>query len=99
MYILLDEQTVKEIIPDIDPVFPGVPITDRYAPDFVYKLMHVSDDVTVAQNDIYDPETQTFAPQNIAPNGRFNDLASESGGGYNALITICTGREVVTVYA
>lgn len=62
MYILLHDNTVSEIIPDIDPVFPGVPITDRYAPDFISWLMHVPDDTEVRQNDLYDAETGTFAP-------------------------------------
>lgn len=62
MYILLHDNTVSEIIPDINPIFPGVPIQDRYAPDFVAQLMHVPDDTEVRQNDVYDPETGTFAP-------------------------------------
>ena len=62
MYILLtDNNTVAEIIPDENPIFPGVPIEDRYAPDFVEKLLHVSDETEVEQNWVYDPETQTFA--------------------------------------
>lgn len=62
MYILLTEQnTVAEIIPDENPFFPNIPIEQRYAPDFVAKLMHVSDDTEVAQNWVYDPETQTFS--------------------------------------
>jgi|GEM_PF-2288421 len=54
MYILLENSAVKEIIPDFDPVFPGIPITERYAPDFVKKLICVSDDTEVGQNWTYD---------------------------------------------
>lgn len=61
MYILLDSNTVKEIIPDENPVFPGVPIEKRYPPDFVAKLLYVEDDIEVAQNWIYDPESETFS--------------------------------------
>lgn len=62
MYILLtDESTVAEIIPDENPIFPGVPIEQRYAPDFVAKLLHFPDETEVEQNWVYDPETQTFA--------------------------------------
>lgn len=61
MYILLTKKnTVAEIIPDEDPVFPGVPIEKRYAPDFIAKLLHFSDDTQVNQKWIYDTETQTF---------------------------------------
>ena len=61
-YVLLTvENTVQEIIPDIDPVFPGVPIEDRYTPDFVARLIRVPDSVAVEQNWLYDPETGEFS--------------------------------------
>lgn len=62
MYLLISETNyVAEIIPDEDPIFPGVPIEHRYTPDFVAKLLHVADDTDVKQNQIYDPETGTFS--------------------------------------
>lgn len=62
MYILLSESNyVAEIIPDEDPIFPGIPIGQRYAPDFVAKLLHVAGDTSVKQNQVYDPETGTFS--------------------------------------
>ena len=62
MYILLtDKKTVMEIIPDEDPVFPGVPISARYAPSFVAKLLHVDDATEAEQNWLYDPETGVFS--------------------------------------
>lgn len=62
MYILLTkENAVSEIIPDYDPVFPGVPVPARYAPDFVANLMRVEDDTEVRQNWVYDPDSQTFS--------------------------------------
>ena len=62
MYILLSESNyVAELIPDEDPIFPGIPIEQRYAPDFVAKLLHVADDTAVKQNQVYDPETGTFS--------------------------------------
>lgn len=62
MYILLsEEKTVSEIIPDENPIFPGIPIEQRYAPDFVSKLIHFPNGILVEQNWIYDPETQTFS--------------------------------------
>lgn len=61
MYILLNNNAVAEIIPDEDPIFPGIPIEQRYAPDFVSKLLHVADDTAVKQNQVYDPETGTFS--------------------------------------
>lgn len=62
MYILLSEtNAVYEIIPDIDPVFPGVPIEARYAPEFIKNLKYFPDSVEVEQNWVYDPETNTFS--------------------------------------
>lgn len=61
MYILLDENKVKEIIPDINPVFHGIPIEERYTADFVASLLHVGDDTEVQQNWVYNPETGTFS--------------------------------------
>ena len=61
LYILLDEKgTAQELIPDIDPVFPGVPIEERYAPDFVSRLIHVPDDTEVQQRWVYDRESGLF---------------------------------------
>ena len=69
MYILLtDKHTVAEIIPDENSIFPGVPIYERYAPDFVAKLLHFPDETEVEQNWEYDPETETFSkPQAPEP--------------------------------
>ena len=58
---MLDEKgTAQELIPDIDPVFPGVPIEERYAPDFVSRLIHVPDDTEVQQRWVYDRESGLF---------------------------------------
>lgn len=63
MYVLLTESsTVAEIIPDIDPVFPGISIEARYTAEFVASLLHVDDETDVQQNWIYDPERGAFAP-------------------------------------
>ena len=54
MYILLDaDNIVLEIIPDEDPVFPGVPVSDRYAPDFVARLTQVEDDPSAQPGKMY----------------------------------------------
>lgn len=71
MYILLNENIVTEIIPDENPVFPGVPIEARYSPAFVSKLIHVDDATDVSQNWVYDAETGTFSeppePEPVEP--------------------------------
>ena len=71
MYILIEDNTAIEIIPDVDPAFPDIPIEKRYSPSFLNKLQHFSDDTAVEQNWSYDPETQTFSepeePEPIEP--------------------------------
>ncbi|RKI64702.1 hypothetical protein D7V91_15670 [bacterium 1xD42-67] len=50
MYILLmDDDAVQEIVPDEDPVFPGIPIEERYAPDFVARLIYMPAGTQVEQ--------------------------------------------------
>lgn len=64
MYILLSDQNrVLEIIPDEDPIFPGVPIEERYAPDFISQLAHFPDDTEVGPNWSYGPEGNRFWPE------------------------------------
>lgn len=59
-YILLANNTVKEIIPDIDPLLPDFPIEKRYPAAFLATLIPVEDNVEVEQNWLY--ENGTFAP-------------------------------------
>jgi hypothetical protein len=61
-YILLDDLSVAEIIPAEDPIFPDIPLEERYAPDFIAQLLPVEDTVEVEQNWIYDAGAGTFAP-------------------------------------
>lgn len=60
-YILLEDNKVKEIIPDFNPVFPGIPIEKRYPSAFIAQLIPVEDDVEVEQNWVYDLEAGTFS--------------------------------------
>lgn len=61
MYILIEDHIVKEIIPAEDPIFPGIPISGRYEPAFVQRLLEVPDGTEVLQNWRYDPESGTFS--------------------------------------
>ena len=60
MYVRLDGGVVMEIIPDIDPAFPDVPISERYPADFIAELMHVPDDETAEVGMVYNAETDSF---------------------------------------
>lgn len=62
MYILLDNNAVKEFIPDINHAFPEIPIEKRYPPAFVEKLVYVEDATDILAGYVYDPETETFSP-------------------------------------
>lgn len=59
--LLTEENTVAEIIPEENPIFPGVPVEERYAPDFVGRLLRVPEGTEVGQNWVYDRETDTFS--------------------------------------
>lgn len=93
MYILFDRNNkVLEIIPEEDPHFPGVPVTERYAPDFVVQLVRFPEGTKVAQNWTYDPDKNEFIPDGTTAaqytaddmfKALLGTLASESGGGGN----------------
>lgn len=71
-YIRVDNNKAAEIIPEFNPVFPDIPIEERYEKDFVAKLIP-DETETVQVGWIYDPETGEFTaplppvpvPQNI----------------------------------
>ena len=60
-YAYCPEGVVLEIIPEFDPIFPGVPIEDRYSPTFLALCIFVPDGIPVESGWIYDPETNTFS--------------------------------------
>jgi len=44
-YLFIRDGIVAEIIPEEYPIFPGIPITERFAPDFLAKCEAVPDEV------------------------------------------------------
>lgn len=61
-YIRLNaSNVVMEIILGEDPVFPGIPIEQRYHADFIAALIQTADETEVEQNWIYNPDDQTFS--------------------------------------
>lgn len=46
-YAHIRENTVYELIPEFDPVFPGVPIEQRFAPDFLARCEPVDGTIQV----------------------------------------------------
>lgn len=59
-YILLNRGITVEIIPELDPIFPDVPIHQRYSAEFLDKCVSVEDDVNVTTGMQYDYDNQTF---------------------------------------
>lgn len=55
-----------EIIPDLDPVFPEIPVTERYAPDFLAQCVERTDEQISSEGIklgmLYDAEADTFKP-------------------------------------
>ena len=62
-YVYLVENKVHEIIPEFNPVFPDIPIANRYSAEFLADCVAVDDATEVEQNYIYNPETKTFTPE------------------------------------
>ena len=79
MYIRLDaDNIVREIIPDIDPIFPAIPIEERYPAAFVASLMYVEDGTAVAQNLLYDKKIGTFVEPPEPASARVPEVEIES---------------------
>ena len=61
---LSDENIVSEIIPEYVDTFPGIPVTERYAPDFLAKCKSYTqeefDAKGVALGKMYYPETNEY---------------------------------------
>ena len=60
-YIYLKDNTVLEIIPDVNPAFPGIPIVQRYSSDFLNRCITAEDVSAVHAGMIYDPVAKTFS--------------------------------------
>lgn len=58
-----DQRIVREVIPNIDPRFPGIPITARYSPDFLAFCLELPDTAKVEQDMEYLPLENCFVPQ------------------------------------
>lgn len=67
MYAYIIDKIVKEVIPDIDPVFPGVDIHERYPAEMLAKCVHVDDGADVKAGMIYDAQSGTFYVPDIKP--------------------------------
>lgn len=60
-HVYIRDSKAYEIIPNIDPTFPGVPVEVRYTPEFLADCVVVSEAVEVECNWSYDAEAGTFS--------------------------------------
>ena len=67
MYAYVINNTVRELIPDIDKTFPSVPIEQRYPADVLDKCVHVADDAGVRVGMIYQADTGEFKEPEVVP--------------------------------
>ena len=67
MYAYIIDKIVREVIPDIDPIFPGIDIKERYPADMLAKCVHVDDGADVKQGMVYDAESGTFSMPEVKP--------------------------------
>lgn len=68
MYLRFNESNiVEEIIPDIDPTFPDIPINERYPAEFISKLRYCDDGTDVETGMQYNEETDSFEYPSPSP--------------------------------
>lgn len=67
MYAYIIDKIVREVIPDIDPIFPGIDIKERYPADMLANCVHVDDRADVKQGMVYDAESGTFSMPEVKP--------------------------------
>ena len=67
MYAYVINNTVRELIPDIDEAFADVPIEQRYPADVLNKCVHVADDADVRVGMIYNADTGEFKEPEVVP--------------------------------
>ena len=63
-YAHIEDNIVVELIPEFDPVFPNIPITERFSAEFLTLCELVSDDV---QLNYIKTETGFVPPKPIIP--------------------------------
>ena len=61
MYVFLNKNVVREIIPDIDSDFPEVSIAERYPASYIKKCVHISDETDVKVGMVYNADDGTFS--------------------------------------
>lgn len=64
MYVYIIDNKVRELIPDIDPSFPHIDISERYPSDMLEKCIHLKDDSDIEPGMVYNPETADFYKPN-----------------------------------
>lgn len=81
MYIKLDGKIVSELVPDVDPALPNVPIEERYPADFIAELMHIKDGTEVEVGMEYDAETGGFGyPESDIRTDVTEEIVEDTGG-------------------
>lgn len=58
-----NEGIVREIIPEFDPTFPNIPITERFHKSIIEQLVEIPADIDVQQHWTYNKETGFQSPE------------------------------------
>lgn len=61
MYLRIKNKVLCEFIPEIDPLFPDIPIESRYSADFLFECIVLDDISELRTGMLYDPETGAFS--------------------------------------
>lgn len=66
-YVRLEKGIVAEIIPEFNPMFPDVPVSERYPQEFVKKLVETSDETTVYVGMARQEDGTYTVPETVIP--------------------------------
>ena len=64
MYAYIENETIINIIQDIDPVFPNTPVEKRFAPEFLSKCQHFPDDALIKTGMVLQADGSWDYPKN-----------------------------------
>lgn len=66
VYARIDNGKVAELIPAFDPVFPGIPVEQRFHKSIVAQLVEVPEGLNVGQHWLYTEENEFEAPPEVS---------------------------------
>ena len=77
-YVYITDNIVREVIPEVNPAFPEIPIGERYTAEFLTQCVVVIDETPVEQNWTYSEGVFSPPPE---PEPEDEEIADEESAG------------------